>query len=126
MAHVLIIDDDPAVQNVFSQFLEETNYSVEYALDGKEGLKKMLQHTPDLIITDILMPEMTGLEVMQNIRDHHPELPVIAISGGMRRSSINVLPLAKRFGACKALEKPISRDTLLQAIEELLPDSVKG
>ncbi len=126
MAHILVIDDDPDVQNIFAQFLEKTNHNVEYVLDGKEGLKKMLQHTPDLIITDILMPEMDGLEVLQNIRDHHPGLPVIAISGGAKRSEIDFLPVAKQFGACKALEKPISKDALLQAIEELLPDSAKG
>ncbi len=126
MATVLIIDDDPAIRDVFSQFLENNGYSVETAAEGKEGLMKMRQLTPDLIITDIIMPGMDGLEVLQHIRNYSRDVPVIAISGGMKTSAINFLPLAKRFGACKSLKKPVAQDALLQAVKELLPSSAKG
>lgn len=120
MAHILVIDDDSAIRNLFTQLLESRNYSVETAAEGKEGLAKMDARMPDLIITDILMPEMDGLELVQSIRDHHPGLPVIAISGGMQSAAINFLPFAKRFGASKVFQKPIELPDLLQAVEELL------
>lgn len=123
MQHILIIDDDAVIQSVFSQLLESKGYSVETASEGKEGLKKMHARTPDLIITDIMMPEMDGLEVVQNIRNYHPGLPVIAISGGMQTASMNFLPLAERFGACKVFEKPLSLVKLLEAVQELLADA---
>lgn len=120
MAHILVIDDDVAIQKVFKQFLMHLDHQVETASNGKEGLFKMRKQTPDLVITDIMMPEMDGLELVQSIRDHCPSLPVIAISGGMQSSSMNFLPLAKRFGACKGFEKPIELDKLKEAVDELL------
>jgi CheY-like chemotaxis protein len=80
----------------------------------------MREQTPDLIITDIMMPEMDGLEIVTHIRKHHPSLPVIAISGGMQRASMNFLPLAKKFGACRVFEKPVSLVQLQEAVDELL------
>jgi CheY-like chemotaxis protein len=126
MAHILVIDDDPAIQNIFTQLLESRNHTVDTASEGKEGLKKMRESRPDLIITDIMMPEMDGLELVQNIRDHHPSLPVIAISGGMQATAMDFLPLAKRFGACRVFQKPVELPDLLQAVEELLAEAANG
>jgi DNA-binding NtrC family response regulator len=126
MKHILIIDDDDGIRSVFEQLLENKGYSVETASEGKEGLRKMHARKPDLIITDIMMPEMDGLEVVQKIRDHHSELPVIAISGGMQASAMNFLPLAKRFGACKVFEKPVELAKLLEAVETLLDSTRNG
>jgi CheY-like chemotaxis protein len=122
MAHILIIDDDPAVQSLFQQFFEAEGYTVTLADDGKDGLWKMRQQTPDLIITDIMMPVMDGLEVIQEIRQHSPELPIIAMSGGMRTAPLNFLPHAKKFGACRVFGKPVSLAELLNAVQELLAD----
>ncbi|MGE4490238.1 MAG: response regulator transcription factor [Kiritimatiellales bacterium] len=120
MAHILIIDDDPSVQFLFQQFFESEGFTVTLADDGKEGIWKMKQEQPDLVITDIMMPEMDGLEVIQEIRQHSPELPVIAISGGMRTAPLNFLPHAKKFGACRVFGKPVSLAELLAAVRELL------
>jgi len=126
MPHILIIDDDTAIRSVFEQLLQSKGYSVETASEGKAGLEKMHARKPDLIITDIMMPEMDGLEVVQRIRDEHPKLPVIAISGGMQTTSMNFLPLAERFGACKVFEKPIALAKLVEAIENLLSEARKS
>ena len=125
MAHILIIDDDPAVLSLFGQFMESSGYSVALAADGREGLRLMKQQTPDLIITDIMMPEMDGLEIIHEIAKTHPLLPVIAISGGMRNVSVNFLVHAKKFGARRILVKPVTLADLLQTVEELLKESAQ-
>jgi CheY-like chemotaxis protein len=121
MAHILIIDDEPAVLTLFEQFLEGEGYTTELAADGKEGVRLLKQRKPDLIITDIMMPEMDGLEVIREIGQHHTDIPVIATSGGMKGGLMNFLPHAKRFGACRIFEKPVSLAALLAAVKELLP-----
>ena len=122
MATILIIDDDPAVLSVFTQFLESLQHRVLSASNGKDGLASMQANPPDLIITDIMMPEMDGLELVTYIRNHSPDLPVIAISGGMQRASMNFLPLAEKFGACRVFEKPVSLSHLRKAVQELLAE----
>ncbi len=125
MSHILIIDDDLSIQRLFKQFLEGAGYSISSASDGREGMLLMKQKKPDLIITDIMMPEMDGLEVVRNINNTCPGLPVIAISGGMRGMPINFLPHAKKFGACRTFEKPVSLAALLKAVRELLGTSAE-
>jgi CheY-like chemotaxis protein len=68
MARILIIDDDLSIQQLFKQFLSGEDHNVLSASNGKEGLRLMKQQKPDLIITDIMMPEMDGLEVVREIR----------------------------------------------------------
>lgn len=120
MQHILIVDDDLAVLSLFQQFLESSGYSVAVAPDGKKGLQMLRQRQPDLIITDIMMPEMDGLELLMDIRKHHSEIPVIAISGGMKIQPGNFLPQAAKFGARRIFQKPVSLADLLQAVQELL------
>jgi CheY-like chemotaxis protein len=120
MAHVLVIEDDSAVQNLFGQLLEGEGYTVSHATDGAEGMHLLKQQKIDLIITDIMMPEMDGLEVIRAVQATHPNLPIIAISGGMRAVPINFLPHAKKFGACRVFEKPVVLADLLAAVKELL------
>ncbi len=119
MPKILIIDDDPTIQNVFSQFLEKEGYEVLQAENGKEGIERIQSHRPDLIITDIMMPEMDGLEILLHIRNTHEDIPVIAISGGMRSLPINFLHQAQLFGARYVFEKPVPLDVLRNAVEEL-------
>jgi DNA-binding response OmpR family regulator len=126
MSHVLIIDDDLTILNLFEQFLSSDGFSVSVAKDGREGLSLMKQRKPDLIITDIMMPEMDGLELIRKIRSHHPEIPVIAISGGMKGAQINFLPHARKFGACRVFEKPVSLSHLRTAVRELLGSAAQN
>jgi CheY-like chemotaxis protein len=120
MPRILLIDDDPVIQNAFSQFLIKMGYEVQQAENGKAGLARMRQEKPDLVITDIMMPEMDGLEILLQIRGSHRDIPVIAISGGMRALPINFLQQAKLFGASRVFEKPVELDVLHDAVRELL------
>lgn len=119
MSKVLLIDDDPTIQKVFAQFLTRLGHEVLQADNGKTGLCLMQQNRPDLIITDIMMPEMDGLEILMKIRNDHDDIPVIAISGGMRALPVNFLQQAKLFGARYVFEKPVSLEVLKNAVEEL-------
>lgn len=120
MATILIIEDDLPIQRMFKQFLESFGYTIVCADDGREGLRLLNEQRPDLVITDIMMPEMDGLEVIQQIHKHQAGLPVIAISGGMRDMPINFLPHARAFGAAKVFEKPVPLAALMAAVQELL------
>jgi CheY-like chemotaxis protein len=121
MARILLIDDDDAVRTMLRLTLNEFGHQVTEARDGAEGLKLLRNAGTDLVITDILMPEKEGFEVMLELRATHPSLKIIAISGGGRMiSAKDYLAVAKAFGASKTLAKPFSNEALLAAIGELL------
>jgi CheY-like chemotaxis protein len=122
MAKIVLIDDDPIIQKMLTQFLENKGHEVAQALNGKEGMRLIEKNRPDLVITDIIMPEMDGLEILLNIRKTRADLPVIAISGGMLNLPINFLHQAKLFGARYVFDKPVPLDVLYSAIEELLQE----
>jgi CheY-like chemotaxis protein len=120
MAKILLIDDDTKIQMVFFQLLTGMGHEVMQAENGKEGLKMIEKSRPDLVITDIMMPEVDGLEILMHLRNTHDSVPVIAISGGMRALPVNFLQQAKLFGARYVFEKPVPLDVLRNAVTELL------
>ena len=76
----------------------------------------MTEASPDLVLTDIMMPEADGLEVLMAIRNMEAKPLIIAISGGMRTAAMDFLPLAQKMGATKVLYKPVDLDQLLDAV----------
>lgn len=120
MSTILVIDDDASIRGIFKRFLEGHGYAVSMAANGKEGLRQLEINMPELVITDIMMPEADGLEILMAIRDMPRKPPVIAISGGMRAAPMDFLPLAGKLGACKVLYKPVDLDHLLDAVREAL------
>ena len=128
MAHILIIDDDDSVRDILKRFLERFGYIVSLASSGREGLRLLQQKKTDIVITDIFMPEMDGLEVILEIRKRchrlSGSLPVIAISGGiltMSAKPISFLDQARAFGAARVFQKPLDFAGIQTAIQELLP-----
>jgi len=122
MANILVIDDDATIQLVFSQFLTSLGHGIMQAENGKKGMSMIQETRPDLVITDIMMPEMDGLEILMQLRSTHDSVPVIAISGGMRSLPVNFLQQAKLFGARYVFEKPVPLDVLRNAVTELLDE----
>ncbi len=120
MVRVLIIDDDETIRSVFKRFLEGKGYEVLVASDGRQGLHVLEDGPVDLVITDIMMPETDGLEVVMAIRGRDSDIPVIAISGGMHAMPMDFLPMAKKFGAIDVLYKPVELDDLLNAVQKAL------
>ncbi len=120
MATILVIDDDPHILRLVQRCLEEQGHLVFIASTGREGLKHLEEGIHDLIVTDILMPDADGLEVLMEIRNRHSAIPVIAMSGAMQRAPMDFLPVAEKFGARKVFYKPIVLDDLAEAVRELL------
>ncbi len=120
MAKILIIDDDEIILNVFNRFLTGKGHDVTVAPDGRKGLRALEREAVDLVITDIMMPETDGLEVVMAIRGKGTDIPVIAISGGMHAMPMDFLPMAKKFGAEQVLYKPVELDDLLAAVNNAL------
>ena len=120
MARVLIIDDDEAIRSVFARFLTGKGYDVVVAEDGRQGLRSLEEEPVDLVVTDIMMPEVDGLEVVMAIQGKDTSIPVVAISGGMHAMPMDFLPMAKKFGAVEVLYKPVELEDLLTAVESAL------
>ena len=120
MVRILIIDDDDSIRSVLSRYLERNGYAVDVAENGEVGLKCAQAEPPDLVITDVMMPEKDGLEVAIELRKMLPSVPLIAISGGMRIAPMDFLPMMKRFGARRVLYKPVDFEELLGIIKEEL------
>src|ERR1700687_3029083 len=109
MASILLVDDDEQFRNMLSETLKGAGYQVLEARDGAEGLKFYREHGTDLIITDLIMPEKEGLELIQEFRCNDPEVKIIAMSGGGRHGPYDYLKMAKTFGARLVMAKPFSR-----------------
>jgi len=121
MARVLLIDDDDAFRAMLRLTLTHFGHTVIEARNGREGLDLFPDANADLVITDIVMPEKEGLEVVMELKKRQPAAKIIAISGGTRNRSSCYLHIAKALGASKVLEKPFSNEDLLDAINKLLP-----
>jgi len=120
VAQILVIEDDEQIRGLIREVLEDSGHDVVESSDGEEGLKKFSLNPNSLVITDILMPGMEGLETIRNLRMEAPNAKIIAISGGLAGKGINVLELAKKFGAARIIAKPFDISQLLGAVEEIL------
>lgn len=120
MARVLIIDDDELVRAALVLLLERDGHEVSEACDGIDAGRILRVHIPDLVITDIVMPEMEGFQVIRKIRKVSPGLKIIAISGAATIGSQDILGLASKLGADRTFAKPIDRQEFLSSISRLL------
>ncbi len=126
-SHILIIDDEELIRRMLRDFLEGYGYSVCIAGDGKQALRLFEHYHADLIITDILMPEKDGLEVLTAVRQRWPHIPVIAITGG----SVHLTPhalchTAHVLGATRVFSKPVDLQELLLTVQQLLQSAQTG
>lgn len=117
---ILIIDDEPSIRFLLKKMLEREGYAAITASNGDEGMKLFEEIPFDLVITDIIMPEKEGIEIIMEIKKNHPDIPVIAISGGGFNSPRSYLNIALAAGAAAVLEKPVEKETLLSQMHNLL------
>jgi CheY-like chemotaxis protein len=120
MQRILVIDDDRAVRLTTQIILEDAGYEVICAVDGEEGVRMFDRVSPQLVITDIIMPNKEGLETITQIRSRDSITPIIAISGGGRLRNEDFLKMAQRLGANEILTKPFDPRELAAAVRRLL------
>lgn len=120
MARILIADDDQQVRLMLKMTLERAGYEVIEAEDGNEAVQKFQSEKPDLVVTDIVMPEKEGIETIMELRIIDPTVQIIAISGGGRINPEDYLNWATKFGVKKTFIKPVDRELLLEAVGGLL------
>ncbi len=124
MARILLIDDDSSVRDMLSLTLEHFGHTVIQARNGQEGLRLFPGSAVDLVITDIVMPEVEGIGVVMGLRKLQPDVKIIAISGGGRTVAAgHYLQMAKRLGAVAVLAKPFSNDELITVLAAVLAPS---
>ena len=120
MNRVVVIDDDEPIRRTLGVLLERAGYAVVLAPDGEEGLRSCRAAVPDLVMTDIHLPGMDGIEVALALRTLAPELPLIVMSGGDRTERLDLLGTALLLGAVRVLRKPFTIDEALSAIKAAL------
>ena len=114
---VLVIDDDIAFNEILKEQLEWAGFEVKSAFDGGQGLALYEQHKPDIVITDIIMPNTDGIEVILSlVNDESCDAQIVVISGGGRIAGIEYLRLTENLGIKNVLEKPFS----FSQLEEVL------
>jgi CheY-like chemotaxis protein len=121
MTRILVIEDDTVIRRVLSLNLVNAGYTVFEATHGADALLQLRKNRTDLVITDMLMPEMDGVETIQQLRRTFPDVKIIAISGGGMASADYYLKIARELGVGKTLKKPFTFPELLDAIQELHP-----
>lgn len=118
---ILVVDDEPEMLDILKQVLAAAGHRVVTADNGREAISLLAREKFDLVLTDLLMPERDGTEVIGELRRKHPAIPIVAMSGGGRMPRGEYLKIAKMFGAHAMLEKPFTNEQLLSTIELLLP-----
>ncbi len=122
MRHILLVEDDVQLNTLLTIKLEKCGYSVQHAANGEEALLMYEQRVPDLIVTDILMPEVDGIELLASVKKRHQgaKLKTLAISGGGHLDGATYLSWMKAFGADSLLEKPFKLADFITRVEGLI------
>lgn len=123
MARVLIIDDDELFIKLMVHTLRQKGHEVDHALDGRAGTR-LFERTPhDVVVCDIIMPEQEGVETIRLLREHKPDVGIVAISGGLSVGTagpFDVLHIARQLGADTTLTKPFQLSALAHAVDDVL------
>jgi len=124
VAKLLVVDDDPVMQMTIRALLEQAGHAVAVASDGRKGLARFQAEAFDLLLLDIFMPGMDGLETMRLILKQRPDVPIIMTSGRAHTPNSTAEPdylaMATKLGAISALSKPFKPAALLAMVADCL------
>src|SRR6185295_10178478 len=123
MARILVIDDDADLRTMTTVFLEGAGHDVVVVSNGALGLRTLRATSFDLVLCDLFMPDVDGLEVLRELRRLPGDVPVIAMSGGGFGGTVDLLEVAKQLGAAEIIEKPFTQRALLRVITRVLEAS---
>ena len=120
MASVLVVDDDRLLRLLFTRVIGDLGHQVVAIEDGFRALRHLRDHRVDLMITDIMMPDMDGLELIGQVRTEWPDIKILAASAGSAIVGRDYLRAAQRFGANETLQKPCTGAEIAAAVGRLL------
>ncbi len=121
--NILLVDDEESIRKMVRVVLDEEGYAFTEAMSGAEALVFMKNQSFDLIITDVVMPDCDGIELVMTVRKEQPEIKVIVMSGGGRIRANHYLKLAEKLGAARVFEKPFDIAEFREAVVELLTEN---
>lgn len=116
-ASILVVDDEEHIRDILQESLQTAGYSVDVAINGQEGLKKLKKHAYQLMLLDVRMPKKSGLSLLESLNEQGLSLPVIVLTGLAGAEEIEE---ALSLGAASCIQKPFDIDALLQTIRETL------
>ena len=117
MAKILIVDDSRFSRKLIVGALQSTEYEIIQAEDGVQGLAMIEQHHPDCVVSDLLMPNMDGVDLLRKVRSDGSDIPIIIVSADIQQSSRQK---CEELGVSGFLSKPFDRETLLACIDNAL------
>lgn len=122
MKHVMVIDDERDILTCLDEVLSTEGYRVTGVVSGAEALDLLPEDPPDLVILDLRMPGMNGLELLQAMRGTHPDLPIVVCSAlGSYRNDFEII----RANVAAFLDKPIDLDKLVETVADLLGEAAE-
>jgi two-component system response regulator (stage 0 sporulation protein F) len=119
---VLVVDDEADARELMTSLLSQTGYEVDEAADGFAALAKVSRYRPDIVLTDLRMPGMHGVDLLQRIRRIHEDVPVIIATG---LETWDICTAAEAYGAVTCLVKPLDADNLVWTIEMALACAIR-
>ena len=122
MKTILLVEDDISLRGMLTRLLEREGYRIIEAGNGREAMQIIEYVIPDLVVTDIIMPDQDGIGTINEIIKNHPDTMIIAISGGGRMLSEDYLQIAEMLGARYTFTKPFSNKDFLEKVKELLEE----
>jgi len=117
---ILVVDDEELVRDALEMVLLRSGFEVKSAYSAIKGLEICQENQFDVILTDIVMPEMDGVAFIKELRNRNIKTPIITITGGARVGQKNMSSQAKEAGACQTLRKPVNKKQILDAIDKAL------
>ncbi len=120
MASILISDDEPAIRKLLSVMFTDAGHIVYQASNGLEAIKVLEEKKVDVLIIDIVMPEKGGIETIMQVRDGHPDLELIIISGRVSIDNDAFQNLVKQYRVHKVFDKPFMREDIFECVRLLL------
>ena len=120
MAQVLVVDDEDQMRKLIRLVMEQEGHTVVEASNGKKAIQHLQEAEIDLVISDVVMPDMDGLELIREVRRTHRGVKLLAISGAGKEGPGLYLNIAEHFGADAILMKPFTPDQLIEKVDALL------
>lgn len=116
---ILIVEDNEIFLELLNEFLIDNGYDVACSINGEDAQNKFIEFKPDLVVTDIVMPDVDGIELLLGLRKINPDIQVIVMSGGNRGHADTYLQMADKLGANVVLSKPFQLSELLEQVKKL-------